>query len=928
MACFKQSKFLFVHNVSECINWPIFNFQNVYILRFLQTSFFILLFATFAVPVFATHNRAGEITYEQIAANRIRMTLTTYTKTSSSAADRDSIEIVWGDGTSQWVQRSNGTGQPLPNDVKLNKYIQEHTYPGRGTYTITFTDENRIGNILNVNFPNSIDIALSLSTTFTLLDPQFQGVNNSVVLLQPPIDFACLNQRFIHNPNAYDPDGDSLSYELAIPLQDVGSPVPNYFFPDQILPGSNNLINLDPITGDFTWISPPQQGEYNIAIRINEYRKGVLITSVVRDMQILVRACMNQPPVIEIPEQICVIAGTKISIPVGISDPDMNQNVELTASGAPFLDGNNAVLIGGGNFKPQPYTALFEWQTDCNDVSKNFYKIVFRAVDNYFGDTTGLATIKTLLIKVVGPPPEDVTMTNDAGAALITWESPYQCENASDEYFLGFSVWRSNRSVNVQIDTCEGGLQGYEKIVFNTRQQENGRYFYRDDNVAGGEVYCYRIIAEFAKYTNSGNPFNIVESLPSEEVCFTLSRNIPLLTKVSVATTGANGSIELAFVKPDLISLDTVTNPGPYRIEVLFKPLLSGNFTIIPSATKLFNVLSNFSDTTFLHNGVNTTNSAYEYQLKFYSGDRLLGTTAASSSVFLTVSPSQMRNALTWTSQTAWTNNLYYIYRRNNATGVFQLIDSTDRTNYTDFDLTNGTEYCYKVQSSGTYGLQFVPTPLLNFSQESCGSPFDNLPPCAPKIEVNNLCDQLGNIEFDQLENVITWTDPNAQCPEIQTISAYVIYYVPDSSGNFQEIGRVNANQEKKFIHGNLTTGLLGCYALTALDEIGNESELSNIVCKENCPIYELPNTFTPNGDGANDVFEPVTNFFISRIDMKIFNEWGTMVFSTNEPSINWTGLDAPTGTYYYICSVFNQDLSGQEVQNGPILRGYINLLR
>ncbi|HPN71744.1 MAG TPA: hypothetical protein PLZ32_19595, partial [Saprospiraceae bacterium] len=72
-------------------------------MRFLQSSFFILLFATFAVPVFATHNRAGEITYEQIAANRIRMTLTTYTKTSSSAADRDSVEIVWGDGSSQWV---------------------------------------------------------------------------------------------------------------------------------------------------------------------------------------------------------------------------------------------------------------------------------------------------------------------------------------------------------------------------------------------------------------------------------------------------------------------------------------------------------------------------------------------------------------------------------------------------------------------------------------------------------------------------------------------------------------------------------------------------------------------------------------------------------------------------------------------------------
>src|SRR5690625_6389471 len=84
------------------------------------------------------------------------------------------------------------------------------------------TDPNRIGGILNVNYQNSIRIKFHITTTFTFLNQQFQGPNNSAILLQPPIDEGCVGKPFVHNPNAYDPDGDSLAYEWAVPLQDVG----------------------------------------------------------------------------------------------------------------------------------------------------------------------------------------------------------------------------------------------------------------------------------------------------------------------------------------------------------------------------------------------------------------------------------------------------------------------------------------------------------------------------------------------------------------------------------------------------------------------------------------------------------------------------------------------------------------------------------
>lgn len=190
-----------------------------------------LLLILFLPQSWATHNRAGEISVEQVgdctSSLTVKATIVTYTKASSVRADRDSLTICWGDGNCDRVGRLNGPGNPpqgelLENDTKVNIYIAFHTFPARGTYAISMTDPNRNGGILNVNFPNSEQIKFHIQTTYTIPNPQFQGCNNTPILLQPPIDIGCVGETFTHNPNAYDADGDSLSYEFIVPKQEVG----------------------------------------------------------------------------------------------------------------------------------------------------------------------------------------------------------------------------------------------------------------------------------------------------------------------------------------------------------------------------------------------------------------------------------------------------------------------------------------------------------------------------------------------------------------------------------------------------------------------------------------------------------------------------------------------------------------------------------
>ena len=98
--------------------------------------FLYILLLIISTSAFATHNRAGEITFTHLTGLSYGVTVTTYTK-ADSPADRPKLEIFWGDGASlDSIPRISDV--LLGNNIRKNVYYATHSYPGAspGPYII------------------------------------------------------------------------------------------------------------------------------------------------------------------------------------------------------------------------------------------------------------------------------------------------------------------------------------------------------------------------------------------------------------------------------------------------------------------------------------------------------------------------------------------------------------------------------------------------------------------------------------------------------------------------------------------------------------------------------------------------------------------------------------------------------------------------
>jgi gliding motility-associated-like protein len=918
--------------------------------------YFFFLIINFSAN--ATHIRAGEIRVKQLDCTngKFSITLIMYGNTLTPINPGGGV-LNFGDGSS--ITLPSGSFIPrsdLGTSVGIYTFNIEHTYNTVGAYKISYSETNRNGGILNIQNSSDTPFFIDTSITFDKLI-----CNNSPELLSPPIDRACSSLIFFHNPGAYDEDGDSLSFEIAIPLAST-TQTATYLPPNHQSFYSNNFnsgnesgtgqpqFSINSQTGTIIWDAPGAVGEYNIAIIVNEWRRTndvlVKIGSVRRDMQIVVEECNNRRPTLLIPQDICIYAGTTIDKNILGTDPD-NDDVKIEVfSGIFSLSNNPATFIPNPpvfqSSSPQAKLS-FNWTPSCSEVRNQPYQVTVKISDN---PSTGpkLVQFKTWNIKVAAPPP---TLSNSeldiiAKKAKITW-TPYMCSNATK-----IVVWRKVGSYLYNPDDCVSGLPkfaGYTKIA----EVSSSNAEYIDDNngkgLAVGAVYCYRLTALFPLVGGA-------ESKVSTEICLPpILADAPVITHVTVNKTDSQkGEMIVSWQGP--YDLSQIEYLKPYEYAIFRAKGLEGENEL----TKIH--AGNILETTFTDQNLNTLDFPYNYRIvllaKSVNNSTLItiDTSSVASSVWNSATPRENSIEVNWIAETPWSNVFqnnpwHLIYRSSEDSGVnnFVLIDSInvsedgfyylDKGTFQGKKLVNSEFYCYRIKTRGTYGNPLIESPIENFSQVICSTIYDNIPPCKPELIITKVDCNLFSIQTPCSQklysNSLNWLPP-AENECMQDTYSYQVLAANSPHEEFQLIG---TTQGTTFVENGLLK-LSRCYKIAAVDRSGNVSDFSETLCFDNCPAVYLPNVFTPNGDNYNENFalyrtDHECSRFINQVSFTVFNRWGQKIINRqNDGVFLWDGKDqhgdkVPGGVYYYSADVIF-DVIDSEIRNKNI-KGWIQII-
>ncbi|WP_461133486.1 T9SS type B sorting domain-containing protein [Spirosoma lituiforme] len=937
----------------------------------------------------ATHVRAGEITTKRISQTSLtyEVTFTAYYDYTSGpnggkqAADAaNEYTMCFGDGTTEVVKRSKVT-LINGNTSTINVYKTVHTYPGPGTYTIGITVVNRNQGTINLPPPNQSQIIPFFVSTTIYINAALR-TNSTPVMLNPPLDSGRVGQKFCHNPAAFDADGDSLAYRLSVPRTApdgnscVGRAIAAYQDPTRFSTvredgGAPPTFSINASTGELCWDAPGEVGQFNFAFIVEEWRNGVLIGEITRDMQIIVVDSPNKRPLIQPIPDLCVQAGTLINQTVSATDPD-GQRVIISGFGGVFNVGQDgsalaageliqpayARLINGGVVQNQPATATFTWQTNCNQLRETPYDVTFKVSDVPNRPTPSLTSFQTFRIQLVGPPIQNLTArptaTANGRAIQLSW-TPYSCGLPGTL----LAVYRKEGCEPYTPGLCETGVPaGYTLIA---RVPSSATTYTDTSALRRGLSYAYRMVA---LYPDPNGGTNGGASISSQQACLTLPLLAPVITQVTVdSTRETTGQITLRWSRP--IGLNPGDLGGPYQYRIQRATGLDGT-TYAPIATINTSLLPGAADTVFVDRGsstsaLNTTANAYRYRLEFYYTDPATGqltrldVTDPASSVRLAASPANRQITLSWQANTPWSNDgrVHDVYRsRSGPNGPFNKIrevsvqgapysftdDGSDTflaDGNTSRALSADSSYCYRVMTRGQYtDPQLARLGVLtNYSQVLCASPTDTTRPCPPTLSLDSLnCASLSSESLcDQTSftNKLSWR-PGAGPSCDANIASYKIYYGRYRQDSLSALSSVSV-PTTRFDHTGLST-VAGCYYVTAVSQRGLESAPSNKVCQEACPSLVLPNVFTPNGDGKNDVFSPLKcPRFVEQIGFVVYNRWGAKVYEGVGPTLSWDGRGSdgaalPTGLYYYQASVRFAVLD----RNAPplILKSWVQIIR
>ena len=498
----------------------------------------VMLVALLPKQAGASHALGGEITYECLGGNEYRVRLVFYRDCGGIAAPTaPTVNINSSCGNQNlgmtllppeppfppfdqylvdyelpvYCQASNcGSG----NTPGLQQYIYEATVtlPPCADWTMSYDLCCRSAAINTISDPGGQDIYVS-----AFLNNQAAPCNSSPQFDVPARGFLCLNEDNTILATATDPDGDLLVYSLYTPWENPNSGV-NYtggFNP-------NNPLNSNYYTFDNGVITtqPTSNGQITVVgVMVEEYRDGVLIGRVVRDMQVrVINNCPQNPgndfdidqDGIFDSDTIVLCSNTAIQLDVYLNNtlPNANYNivVENLAEfpGATFDNVPNAGAPGG-------IVGEFIWTPGPADIGTEQVLILAAFDDNcpvvgfsnftYEFIITGLnldVDIDTVAISCADSVQMTALVSNGFPPYTFTWE----------DGFVGPSRWVGEGQYVVEVVDSEG-CTGSDTIEVFYVDDPEGAFFIPPSACQDSAVNF--VDQSFSNYPPALPPINIVE---------------------------------------------------------------------------------------------------------------------------------------------------------------------------------------------------------------------------------------------------------------------------------------------------------------------------------------------------------------------------------------------------------------------------------
>lgn len=847
---------------------------------------FFFFFNIVSGNINATHIVGGEIYYTKLSGNNYEIFLKVYRDCYNGQAPFDQpahLSIYSSDGTlvrSLDMTYRGMTKLPLvftgacitpPGNVCVEESIYKETVilpPIPGGYDIVYQRCCRNHTILNITDPGGTGSSYHAH----IPGSEITESNSSPRFTNFPPLFLCTNTPIIFDHSATDPDGDQLVYELCTPNTGADSicPIrgaaasPNCL-PEAPPPPYSPVIYNNGYSGAVPFPGAPQlaisssgaltgtpteTGQYVVGVCVSEYRDGVLLSINKRDFQFNILACANA--ISSIPTQTTFCNGYTVSF----GNTSANSTKYYWDFGDPTTTTDNSTEKFPTYTYPDSgtYTVMLissNSAINCVDTAYSVFKVQPK-LDPYFAT----------------PDPQCLTGNafNFQAGGIFT----------SDATFL----WDFGNSASPQQSTSKNaaGIQfsesGLITVSLVISQYDCAKEFLAEVNVVPDPVaeitsqtqFCEGLTIDFKN--SSKNSSNYLWEF-----------GIPGNLDTSYA-------FEPSFIYPDsgvyIVTLFASNSYGCYSSDdskfYVYPLLKAGMDTILPQCIRknIFN---------FYASGVYSNQSVFSWdfgpdatpalsQLKNPIG--VVFDSAGQHPVTITISENGCNKTFTDTVL------IYPIprasFKSQNDSGCYpitvQFYDSS----------ISGTPLSYFWEfGDGTSSKE--PNPLHTYNKSGV---FD----VGLTIIASSGC--IDTIFFPQPELIKAFDYPEAK-----------IEVTPDEASifeplfNFNDISLNSINCLLIFGDGDSTES---CRIIHEYPDTGIYKYMQIVENTDGCLDtimgkirvlpefrFEIPNAFSPNGDGKNDFFAPVI-FGIIEMDIIIFDRWGEMIFKSNKTEASWNG--------------------------------------